>query len=80
MAIGTWGGGARALELELLARLALFVRPVPLVDVFDCEPDLVPRWAVEACDRLVIAGKLRELPGGELEVIDHGAVLSASAA
>jgi hypothetical protein len=58
-------GRGRALELELLARVALWGRPVPLATVFDCAADLVPGWALEACDRLVIAGRLRELRAGK---------------
>jgi hypothetical protein len=61
-------------------RLALWGRSVPLAAVFDCAADLVPGWAMEACDRLVIAGRLRELPGGEMEVVEPGAGLMGSAA
>ncbi len=55
----------RANELDLLAWLALFVRPVPLGKLFVIstfsEPH-VPRWAAEACERLIASGEVRATP------------------
>lgn len=69
----------RALELELLARFALFVRPAALAELFAPKYGfgflaLVPRWAHEACERLLVAGELRANPAGALEVTEAGRV------
>lgn len=52
-------------EAELLARLRDLRRPPTLTEVFD---GLRPRWAIEAADRLQIAGKVTEDESGRLHI------------
>lgn len=61
----------RGNELYLLARLALFVRPVPLWKAFYFSDTLdAPRWAVEACDRLLVRGEIVAGADDVLKVVD----------
>lgn len=61
----------RGNDAALLAYFALFIVPVPLWRVFAfSETNDPPRWAVEACARLLAAGKLRDVGDGLLEVVD----------
>ncbi len=57
---------AVALNAELLARLGAFAEPVTLARVFD---GIVPSWALPAVDRLLIAGLVRELPDGRIQIV-----------
>jgi len=58
------------LDRELLARLAAEAGPVTLPALF--RQSWAPRWAEDAADRLILAGRVRELDGGRLEVVAEG--------
>lgn len=59
----------RELDAELLGMIARHRQPVTLAKVFQVkDDDLIPRWACESVDRLLIGGRVREC-GGRLEVV-----------
>lgn len=59
----------RAHELELLRVLALRRRPVPLALLYGA---LVPRWASEAAERLLVRGELAGAVDAAVSVTEAG--------
>ena len=59
----------RALDAELLARVALYNRPVTLAELFRGGP--LPIWARDAAARLIDGGEIRRTASGALELALH---------
>lgn len=64
---------SRELDRELLGLLLTAGRSVRITDLFE---GLSPRWAEAAAERLEIAGHIRELSGGKLELLPSGRALA----